>query len=141
MTGVPGIETSSHESHLRILYCFLNHLFLEGRERNNTRKRVISTLKQLNIRDEIQNKCSIASWKFNCFWWLESCSVNRILHSLTFRGCQMSVFINDILAYKRSSREEEEDVEMVSFYLFFVLLDFEFWEKNRKKENVYSDRS
>lgn len=38
----------------------------------------------------------------------------------------MSVFINDILAYKRSSREEEEDVEMVSFYLFFVLLDFEF---------------
>lgn len=58
-TRIPWIETSSHDLHLGILYCF-------------SRKRVIPTLKHLNIGDEIENKYYIASWKFNCFWWLDN---------------------------------------------------------------------
>ena len=38
-TGVSGIGISSHDSYLRILYCFLYHCFVEDWERNYKRKR------------------------------------------------------------------------------------------------------
>lgn len=65
----------------------------EGRE-IIPEKRIILALEQLNIRDEIQNKCYTASWKFNCFWGLETCLiVSRILHSLILRGSQINILL------------------------------------------------
>lgn len=65
----------------------------EGRE-IIPEKRIILALEQLNIRDEIQNKCYTASRKFNCSWGLETCLiVSRILHSLILRGSQINILL------------------------------------------------
>ena len=69
------------------------YFWREGRE-IIPEKRIILALKQLNTKDEIQNKCYTASWKFNCFWGLEPCFiVSRILHSLILRGSQINILL------------------------------------------------